>query len=380
MNTYIAKLNDEATEGVYAISLVQDPAMESMFVALSKEQVQLKSVDEEKRILMGAVLIPNKAILRRSNDGEEFNIVFPEETIRMAAEKFFQRGHHQNSTIEHSEAAKIDGVTVVESWIKEDDAADKSVKYGFNEPVGTWFASMKINNDEVWNDYVKTGQVKGFSIDGFFNFEKVKLNKNDMELNIKQWIADGFAALSKSDEPQPEAVQLGSVMTVGQNPVKINFEGDMIGENTAVTMTSPDGEELPVPAGAYPTEDGKVLIIGEGSIVIGIEDVKEEIAEEAAEEAIAPAAAPAESEMGSMEERKIKSEKLTQEVIYLSKEDMAAFVAEISNQVEAKIEAKLSQFKTELSSENPVSLTKSKGQKAKSWEEMTPLERFRATK
>jgi hypothetical protein len=370
MNTYIAQLEDDNVKGVYAISLVNDPAMESNFIALSKEpqKVVLATVNEEKRILMGAVLIPDKPVYRVGKDGEEYNLIFPAKTIRAASEKFFQNGYQNESTIEHSEAAKIEGVTIVESWIKEDEEKDKSVAYGINEPVGTWFASMKVNNDEVWNDYVQTGQVKGFSIDGLFNFEQVKLNKQiDMELNIKQWIADGFAALSKS----AEKVELGSVQTAGENPIAINFEGEQLLPNLAITMTSPEGEELPVPAGEYPLADGHLLIVGEGSLVSEVKKAEPKVEVEIEVE-------QPEVEEVEAGDKKIKSEKMTQEVIYMSKEDFVALVSEIGK----TIDAKLSTLKAELSKQDdePVALTKAKGKAVKTWEEMTPLERFRASK
>ena len=94
--------------------------MESMFIALSKEeQFQLKSVDNEQRIVCGAVLIPEKPIYRNQN-GKEFNIVFPAETIKLASENFFKKGYQSSSTIEHDVDSKIQGVTIVESWIKTD--------------------------------------------------------------------------------------------------------------------------------------------------------------------------------------------------------------------------------------------------------------------
>ena len=84
------------------------------------------------------------------------------------------RGNQNKSTLEHE--AELNGLTVVESWIIEDEVHDKSRKYGLDMPVGTWMVSMKVNNDEVWNDYVKTGKVKGFSIEGYFT-DKVDMSK-----------------------------------------------------------------------------------------------------------------------------------------------------------------------------------------------------------
>ena len=79
---------------------------------------------------------------------------------------FLQKGNQSNSTLEHSEI--LNGLTLVESWLVEDDVMDKSRKYGLDVPVGTWMGSVKVNNDEVWNEYVKSNKVKGFSIEGYF--------------------------------------------------------------------------------------------------------------------------------------------------------------------------------------------------------------------
>ncbi len=158
---------DEENEfsGIEAISVVENPAIEEDFIALKKQQVKLAEVDKEKRILMGAALIPNKKIYR-TNGEDEYNIFFSEDTVRKASELFLSRGKQNNSTLEHD--VKLNGLSVVESWIIEDKKKDKSRKYGFSLPVGTWMVSVKVNNDEIWNDFVKEGKVKGFSIEGFF--------------------------------------------------------------------------------------------------------------------------------------------------------------------------------------------------------------------
>ena len=155
----------DAQSGIDAVSVVESPAIEENFIALSKHEVELKEVNAEKRILMGAALIPNKKIYRVNNKKEEYYIYFSEDTVRQAMELFFKNGNQSNATYEHKDAVK--GMTVVESWLIEDEVHDKSKKYGFSLPKGTWMISMKVDNDEVWND-VKDGKVKGFSIEGYF--------------------------------------------------------------------------------------------------------------------------------------------------------------------------------------------------------------------
>lgn len=157
---------DEENEfsGIEAISVVENPAIEEDFIALKKQQVYLAEVDAEKKILMGAALIPEKRILRRDESGD-YHIFFSKETVRKASELFLMKGNQNNSTLEHNE--KLEGMTVVESWIIDDKKKDKSRKYGFSLPEGTWMVSMKVHNEDVWSK-VKSGELNGFSIEGYF--------------------------------------------------------------------------------------------------------------------------------------------------------------------------------------------------------------------
>ena len=185
----IELLIDETKDeyGINAVSVVRDPAIEENFVALNKHEVELKQVDTEKRILMGAALIPNKQIYRRNKD-KEYYIFFSEETVRKASELFLMRSNQNNATYEH-ERKMLDGMSVVESWIIEDEKTDKSRLYNFNLPKGTWMISMKVNNDEVWQS-VKDGDVKGFSIEGHFadkyEMSKEKIEKDEIIAYLKE--------------------------------------------------------------------------------------------------------------------------------------------------------------------------------------------------
>jgi hypothetical protein len=375
METYEVLFKEGETTGVYGISLVNDPAMESMWVALSKEeQFQLKSVDTEKRIVCGAVLIPNKPIYRNQN-GKEFNIVFPAKTIELVSQAYLENMHQKSSTLEHDIDAKINDVCVVYSWIKESDINDKSVMYGFNDPIGTWYASMKINNDEIWNDYVKTGKVKGFSIDGFFDLEQVNLKSelNMSEQKEKSFIEDFKAALSEFFTPKKtdkeEAIKLGSVNTA-DGTVKINFEGDTVMVDLPVSMTAPDGTELPVPDGEYNLEGGMKINVA-GSIVTEVSTSEEEAKDEEQTPMNDQAAL-------TNEQPQIKSEKVTQEVFYqLSKEDFNAMLVEFGKQVDEKVNS----LRLELKANNTEVVELTKAKPAKEVEHPNPnLQKFRASK
>ena len=183
--------NDEMS-GIDAVSVVSSPAIEENFIALHKHEIELKEVDAEKRILMGAALIPNKQIYRKNDKNEEYYIYFSEETVRKASELFFMNSNQNNATLEHKQ--KLEGMSVVESWITE-GKNDKSTNYGFNFPKGTWVISMKVNNDEIWNK-VKLGEVKGFSIEGYLadKYEMSLINEDEILMDkIKEIILNGEA-------------------------------------------------------------------------------------------------------------------------------------------------------------------------------------------
>jgi hypothetical protein len=156
---------EQEDSGIEAISIVESPAIESDFVTLNTQEIKLAEVDKDKKILLGALLIPNKPIYRNGEEGDYY-IFFSKDTIVKASQMYLRNGYQNKTTIEHEKA--LEGLTLVESWIVEDEVQDKSRKYGLNVPVGTWMGAVKVNNDEIWQEYVKTNKVKGFSIEGYF--------------------------------------------------------------------------------------------------------------------------------------------------------------------------------------------------------------------
>lgn len=172
---------NEELSGIEAISVVSAPAIEENFLALkNEEKIRLAEVSKEKRILMGAALIPDKPIYRKNGE-QEFYIFFSKETVSKASQMYLKAGNQGQATMEHTEE-KLEGMTVVESWIIEDSVHDKSRKYGLDLPIGTWMVSMKIDNDDIWENYVKQNKIVGFSIEGYFADRlnnKVKENKTD---------------------------------------------------------------------------------------------------------------------------------------------------------------------------------------------------------
>ena len=168
-------LLDEENEdaGIDAISIVSAPAIESNFLAFKSQEIKFAKIDDEKRILMGAALIPNKPIYRK-DEKKEYYVYFSADTVRKASELYLKHNNHHKATHEHNE--RVSGVLTTESWIIQDPKMDKSRLYGYNLPKGTWMVSMKINNSDLWTK-IKDGSLKGLSIEGYFSDKMEKMSE-----------------------------------------------------------------------------------------------------------------------------------------------------------------------------------------------------------
>ena len=180
----IDEVDDEHQFGVDIMSLVKSPAMDEHFLMFNsqkketKNHYQLAKTNDEKRIITGAALIPNKSIFRRDElTGEEFYVYFTKQTVQKIVEKFFIQNKQSNVNLEHQ--TSLEDLTIIESWIVTDSDNDKSNALGLKAPVGTWMISMKINNNDVWEKYIKKGAVSGFSIEGFFTEKFSKAAKSN---------------------------------------------------------------------------------------------------------------------------------------------------------------------------------------------------------
>ena len=176
MKTFELLLADE-TDEVFAISLVEKGAIEKDFVWFGKEDIKFATADNEQRIVAGPLLIPDKKIIRVDGKGETYFVYFTADTIEKIAQRYMLRNYNAKATLEHSKP--IEDVTLVESWVSKSRSADKAATYGFNLPAGTWYGLMKINNDDIWNNYVKTGIVNAFSIEGSFEHKQVSMTIQD---------------------------------------------------------------------------------------------------------------------------------------------------------------------------------------------------------
>jgi len=171
-------------DGVYAMSLVEAPATEEQFIALAtdaQKEIKLSTLVEDKQILVGAALVPEKPIFRAGAEGQEdYYIYFSKQTVEKAARDFVKNGMQSNFTLEHGR--KIDGVNVIESWIVEDEDNDKSRAYGLEVPKGTWMLISKVEDTNLWKEYVKGNKVFGYSLEGKFGSE-VKRELSDEKLD-----------------------------------------------------------------------------------------------------------------------------------------------------------------------------------------------------
>ena len=316
MKVYDVVFDESEDTGVYALSCVDNPAMEDKWLTLADhpKEIQFSTVDEEKRLLLGAALIPNKKIYRREKDNEYY-IKFSEDTIEKAAHNFVKSGYVNNSTENHK--TELSGVSVVQSWIVEDPLKDKSANYGKTYEKGTWVTMMKVENDETW-EKAKNGTLNGFSIDGFFSLKETKLENHIKNLimskeSLKETLKE-ILGLSKKEE---EAVKLGEVK-LKDGKTRVQFDGESMEVGKPVfLMIETEGEEVktePMPEGSHELENGEFLHVDSNGMV----------AEKAIEE-------PKDEES--------------------AKEDVATELSEVLKDFKSSIEKKIEDVKTQLSKE-----------------------------
>ena len=179
--TIVELVIDEANESlaIDAISLVSAPAIEENMVYMSKAKnnLTLAKVDEDKRELISPALIPDKNIYRYDADSDsDYYVYFSKDTVKNCAYSFLKNNNHHKATLEHQD--RVSGVLTVESWIIEDPKIDKSRLYGFDLKKGTWMVKMKIENEELW-EKVKSGSIKGLSIEGYFTSKFQAMQKQE---------------------------------------------------------------------------------------------------------------------------------------------------------------------------------------------------------
>lgn len=238
----------------YAISLVESPAIEETLVALEEQKpIKIQLADEEKYMVYSAVLVPDRPIFRRNEDGDEFYVEFTKESIEKMAQEYLMNYRQNEITLDHETMAN--DITLVESWIKTDMYKDKSVAIGLSEdlPIGTWIAGLKVNQIDAWNR-IKNGELRGFSVESMISleeFSKQEQNTNNMNIEtndmfwdkLKNILKDTFS--KKVEEPTVEELAANSGFTnVEEYQKEVEAVKEELGEQNA--PTEPQAQEQTV--------------------------------------------------------------------------------------------------------------------------------------
>ena len=273
--------------GLNAISLVENPAVEVDFLAFAKdESAVLQFADEERHIITGIALLADTPIYRIAPDGTEYYVRFTKDCIRQLVEKYFKFGLTNSVNIEHKDNQFVDGVTMLESYIIDKERGICPSEFA-PAPDGSWVVSYKVSNLDVWNK-IKSGEVKGFSVQGVFRIieTKLEMNSNKTEESEHQ-NKNNISLMSKLKEKiKALLMQYAAVSTDKGNLI---YNTDMLEVGSEVFVEDENGENVPAADGEYMLEDGRTVIVAEGKVT----EIKEK------EEA------PAEPEMKPEEEQMV---------------------------------------------------------------------------
>jgi len=159
---------------VHSVALVDEPAIESNFIAFSKEGKNLAfSVEEDRMELVGAVMIPNMHIPRKTASGEGYNVFFSKETIRKIAQVFFKKGFQANINLSHSDVPA--NSYIYQAFIVDEKLGISSPK-GLNLPDGALVFGAKVEDKNVWKE-IQEGHFKGFSVEGLFQMMEADIEE-----------------------------------------------------------------------------------------------------------------------------------------------------------------------------------------------------------
>lgn len=243
-------------DGIYRISLVDLPAVESDFVYFGEQSKEIKlSIDnEEQRLVTGVIMRADFPIYRYDDNFGEYYIKYSKETIKRMAEKMMSDNTFNNVNLMHLDGSDVEGVNLVELFIKDTAKGISPSKFRAIED-GSLFATYKINNDEIW-EQIKNGSFRGFSLEGIFDVVPVKARKQD-KYNILTYMGKLFNKFMKS------FVKFGSV-TTDKGELYWVGEADLaIGDE----LFYDKGDDIiKVEDGEYTLEDGTVIVVKEGLV------------------------------------------------------------------------------------------------------------------
>ena len=370
MEVFKVIYNNENDGDLYGISIVDDPANGFNFIAMNNKVVIKLASDQKKKILYGIVLRPEQKIYREFEDGTPFNLMFDAPTIERFSQDFMMKGYQKNTTFNHESNNWLEGTTIVENWIVMNKDNDKGNVIGLPVEQGDWCIGMKLS-DQLWSEYIETGKAKGFSIDSFIQFEKIKMKRS-----CENCLTQDVEIYSREETNKEN-------MSMLKKLIKMFSEGD-------VTLASLDTTELgTLTADAFEvgnivydsnlspvvdtefTADNKVYTTDETGTITEVADVAEEAADVVEEAPVELEEAPAELEevkeeevkteedvdslKGEIESLKAEIEKLTteKEGVLLENVELKKLSTSVKLKAEVKGQSPITMNKKERSTESP---------------------------
>lgn len=248
---------DDLECGIYKISLVDLPAVESNFIYFKESPKVMKySIDsEEEHMITGVLMRANFPIYRYSEDYGEFYIKYSPETIKIMAEKMMSDNTFNNINLQHEDGSDVEGVNLVEIFIK--DTSKGISPKGFDDiEEGSLFATYKVNNLDIWNS-IKEGTFMGFSLEGIFDLTRVKFNKQNNNTFLKTMTRLFNRFLKSFVKCGSVETDKGTIYWVGEADLQI---GDELFYNTE------NEEAVKVEDGEYTLNDGTIIVVKEGLV------------------------------------------------------------------------------------------------------------------
>lgn len=282
---YEAKVKGADNTGIFAMSFVEFPANERQFVALQRQRPVKLSIDKQKQMLTGVVLIPDQLIYRNDDQLGEYYLKFTAAEIERIALKMMRTSVALTTTT-HQHEKPLKGNYLAELWIVKDSKRDKSVALGLGElPVGTLIASYKIESPAYWRTEVLTGNVKGFSLEGIFNFNSVQMKKNPKTAaqlakgqaaakNKGKGIPAFFRSVAAFLEGESEAAAEGVAEEAKKDETDSGTpylifelaEGGEVWVDEEGFCTLEGGEQMP--AGEHALADSNVIVIDDSGMLV----------------------------------------------------------------------------------------------------------------
>jgi hypothetical protein len=274
-------------DGMVRVSLVDDPAVMSDFVAFdAQKRARLFAVEsEEKRLAFGVVARADFPVFRTDPVLGDHYVIFPADSIREMAQKYLTENRADNVDLMH-DGQDVSGVHLVQWFIK--DSAKGIAPAGFDDIAdGSLFAEYHVESDEIWQQ-IKDGTFKGFSMEVFYT-----LAPEQDTAAVEEAVEDAgmferiMAALSnpanmvikkRNNLLRKLGRYLSSFASVTTDKGILAWDGDEdLKAGDRVYIEDAEGERTEAADGDYTTEDGKVIVVADGAVA-EIRDPEAEVA------------------------------------------------------------------------------------------------------